>query len=329
VRVIQTLPNSHKKSKLGSETSSAEGNNNSDNSALVSIGNTSFGFNFDSEEGANSGNSDKNEQSDDSEGAAGVGNEKTAKNVEAKARAQLKHDKATVALRGDDHPSTVTMPKRGRENSSVSMTYSVTTSNADLVSVTHDSISASPQERLLSKQSAEGRPENQLLQHAPMSSLSSSVGALKRAQSGEPEDNTGYNSDDESVYSESKQRAAPATAATQLALENASSAGSAAAAETNSAAAETRQSSTASRAGAGSTTSGSKRRKKNLDDNKREERNAREKERSFRIAKQISDLRDALSAGGIVIPKGTKSSVLVEAANYIRMLQEHQYRSEM
>ena len=62
---------------------------------------------------------------------------------------------------------------------------------------------------------------------------------------------------------------------------------------------------------------------------KREERNAREKERSFRISHQISELRTLLSSGGVIVPKGTKSSVLTEAANYIRMLQQHQYRSEI
>jgi PAS domain-containing protein len=62
---------------------------------------------------------------------------------------------------------------------------------------------------------------------------------------------------------------------------------------------------------------------------KREERNAREKERSFRISRQINELRDLLSTGGVIVPKGTKSSVLTEAANYIRMLQQHQYRSEI
>lgn len=71
------------------------------------------------------------------------------------------------------------------------------------------------------------------------------------------------------------------------------------------------------------------RKKKKLDDLKREERNAREKERSFRISKQINELRNLLSSGGVIVPKGTKSSVLTEAANYIRMLQQHQYRSEM
>lgn len=69
--------------------------------------------------------------------------------------------------------------------------------------------------------------------------------------------------------------------------------------------------------------------RKKADDHKREERNAREKERSFRISKQINELRTLLSSGGVIVPKGTKSSVLTEAANYIRMLQQHQYRSEM
>ena len=69
--------------------------------------------------------------------------------------------------------------------------------------------------------------------------------------------------------------------------------------------------------------------KKKLDDMKREERNAREKERSFRISRQINELRNLLASGGVLVPKGTKSSVLTEAANYIRMLQQHQYRSEM
>jgi hypothetical protein len=69
--------------------------------------------------------------------------------------------------------------------------------------------------------------------------------------------------------------------------------------------------------------------KKHLDEGKREERNAREKERSFRISRQINELRNLLSTGGVIVPKGTKSSVLTEAANYIRMLQQHQYRSEM
>ena len=66
-----------------------------------------------------------------------------------------------------------------------------------------------------------------------------------------------------------------------------------------------------------------------LGEDKREERNAREKERSFRISRQITELRNLLSSGGVIVPKGTKSSVLTEAANYIRMLQQHQYKSEI
>jgi hypothetical protein len=72
-----------------------------------------------------------------------------------------------------------------------------------------------------------------------------------------------------------------------------------------------------------------KKKKKKLAENKRVKRNAREKERSFRISKQINELRGLLSSGGVIVPKGTKSSVLTEAAHYIRMLQQHQYRSEM
>mmetsp|Transcript_15536 Transcript_15536/g.29301 ORF Transcript_15536/g.29301 Transcript_15536/m.29301 type:complete len:512 (+) Transcript_15536:317-1852(+) len=69
--------------------------------------------------------------------------------------------------------------------------------------------------------------------------------------------------------------------------------------------------------------------KKKLDDIKREERNAREKERSYRITSQINELRNLLSTGGVIVPKGTKNAVLTEAANYIRVLQQQQYKSEI
>lgn len=69
--------------------------------------------------------------------------------------------------------------------------------------------------------------------------------------------------------------------------------------------------------------------KKKLDDMKREERNAREKERSYRITSQINELRNLLSSGGVIVPKGTKNAVLTEAANYIRILQQQQYKSEI
>lgn len=66
-----------------------------------------------------------------------------------------------------------------------------------------------------------------------------------------------------------------------------------------------------------------------MDPNKRKERNAREKERSCRIARQIDDLRTLLSRGGVIVSKGTKSSVLAEAANYINILQQQQAQWEM
>ena len=61
----------------------------------------------------------------------------------------------------------------------------------------------------------------------------------------------------------------------------------------------------------------------------REQRNAREKERSGRIAKQIDDLRSLLSKGGVIVAKGTKSSVLSETANYINSLQQQQIQWEL
>lgn len=66
-----------------------------------------------------------------------------------------------------------------------------------------------------------------------------------------------------------------------------------------------------------------------VEPDKRKERNAREKERSCRIARQIDDLRALLSRGGVVVSKGTKSSVLSEAANYISLLQQQQVQWEM
>lgn len=69
--------------------------------------------------------------------------------------------------------------------------------------------------------------------------------------------------------------------------------------------------------------------KKPLTNERREERNLREKERSLKITQQIHELRNLLSMGGVIVPKGTKSTILTEVANYIRLLQQQQYRSEM
>ncbi len=103
--------------------------------------------------------------------------------------------------------------------------------------------------------------------------------------------------------------------------------------------------------------------KKQLSNERREERNLREKERSLKITQQIHELRNLLSLGGVIVPKvgeyscreislpnfvctfpnvyyirgfrspfslqGTKSTILTEAANYIRLLQQHQQRFEV
>jgi len=66
-----------------------------------------------------------------------------------------------------------------------------------------------------------------------------------------------------------------------------------------------------------------------LTNERREERNMREKERSLKITQQIHELRNLLSVGGVIVPKGTKSTILAECANYIRLLQQHQVQSEM
>lgn len=67
----QTFGDREKSGETGSNSSNGGGSgNNSDNSALISLGNTSFGFNFDSEEGLNnSPNNSNNSEEGDSDGS--------------------------------------------------------------------------------------------------------------------------------------------------------------------------------------------------------------------------------------------------------------------
>ena len=54
------------------------------------------------------------------------------------------------------------------------------------------------------------------------------------------------------------------------------------------------------------------REKKPLTNERREERNMREKERSLKITQQIHELRDLLSSGGVLVPKvGSLSSAIL------------------
>lgn len=55
--------------------------------------------------------------------------------------------------------------------------------------------------------------------------------------------------------------------------------------------------------GDGSLHAGGSKKKKPLTNERREERNMREKERSLKITQQIHELRNLLSSGGIIVPK--------------------------
>lgn len=274
--------------KTGSETGengSSNGGNNSDNSALVSIGNTSFGFNFDSEDGNNSGNNSKAEQNDIGEDSDGSGRSdskvpaKASTNAELAPSADPMHDTSKLSLTDSSNLT------NGEKESSASAAHKAAAANAveNLKSIANSCIS---------KKAEESKPSRK-----------------RKASDKSGNDSGGYNSDDEGSGS----KAQPVKTVSDE--PGASSRGGSAA--------------TDSRKGecVGGSPKGKK--KKKLDTRKREERNAREKERSFRISKQINELRNLLSSGGVIVPKGTKSSVLTEAANYIRMLQQHQYRSEM
>lgn len=221
--------NHPQRTKSGSESGSVSGGNNSEDSALVSIGNASFGFNFDSEEGlgANTNNTSSTARSD---GISDQNSEFDDIGIEDRI------NKKRIAA--------PTMASTGNED----VTEKI----------------------LLSVKSLE-RPESS---------------KSKKRVSTEDINAALLDDNDDSLDDEDPKQYEQAPCA-----------------------------------------SSKKRRKTN--DRKRVERNAREKERSFRITKQINDIRDLLASGGVIVPKGTKSSVLGEAAGYIRTLQHHQYKSEM
>lgn len=240
------------------ESGSSNGGNHSDNSALVSLGNTSFGFNFDSEESNSTHNNSEN--NDNSEDSDAVGDSKI---------------KAVGSGKNSGSNSSSGQQHNGAKMSTVS---SLTTSSSQHLNRSD-------------RDAADAAVAN-------LRNIANSF-AMTTADIGKPKarsdnDSGGYNSDTDDDMSSNKS-ATRVTSSSSI---------------------------TRSRDMKG-------RKKRKLDDKKREERNAREKERSFRISKQINELRALLSNGGIIVPKGTKSSVLTEAANYIRMLQQHQYRSEM
>ena len=252
------LMKSLRRRKAGSESGSSSGGNNSEDSALVSLGNSSFVFNFDSEEGPSGQNSEHNSE----------------QNSESNSGQNSDDDGKLPATTAEESPSS---PAKG------SGPVVPQPSKSSTSSLTNNS-SASAEESALESAAHVAAANNAM---ASLQSIAASTfaqvekeSANRKRKNRDQEESVGYLSDDEA---KSRPRAP----------------------------------------GEG------KGKKKKVVDRKREERNAREKERSFRIAKQINELRELLSSGGIIVPKGTKSSVLTEAANYIRMLQQHQYRSEM
>jgi Helix-loop-helix DNA-binding domain len=276
---LNNLMKSMRTGKGNSESGSSNGGDHSDNSALVSIGNTSFGFNFDSEEGcSNNSKEGQNDSNEDSDGNA-------------------QNDKAPVV----NSSSTSSNKKRSPQQDQAASKGS--SGAGDEMKSTTSSLSSStnsnPYNNAEQRQAAAhavaslasiARAYPKLSDNSNAASMREALDRKRKKDDDKDADSGGYNTDDEE----------------QKAPERVSGS------ESNS-------------------KGGAKSRKKKREENehKREERNQREKERSFRISKQITDLRNLLSSGGVVVPKGTKSSVLTEAANYIRLLQQHQYRSEM
>lgn len=276
----------------GESGGSSNGENNSDNSALVSIGNTSFGFNFDSEEQTpNNSDRDRNENSEDSDDQ------------------QRAHKKAAASTSNTIPQQVASATTSVPENSS----HPIMTNSASTTSVRHLGASLESSLRMLSN-------ENNLTSRADAMAILQAIAARNLQPMGAASYVQQESSGASSQQSMDMQALSSSNQKRKATDEGDSSAGYHTDDEGRS---ETLQS------GSGNDETGRGKKKKRVNERKREERNLREKERSLRISKQINDLRDLLSSGGVIVPKGTKSSVLTEAANYIRMLQQHQYRSEL
>jgi hypothetical protein len=284
-----------------SETGSSNGGNNSDNSALVSLGNTSFGFNFDSEESnSKEGQNDSNEDSDGNIQISGSNNQRAPKNAGTT-------NQSTTKKRASNSRSDTLVTASSISSSNISSTHHGSTNGDNSAVVEQQQVQAAADAVANLESIARSYPKLQNESQATFTEADNAEAqrqALDRKRKAEQQfdankdaDSGGYNTDDDEEEAHSSFRG----------------------------------SSRNEKTGGGTTKTPSNKRKYKAkeNENKREERNQREKERSFRISKQITELRDLLSSGGVVVPKGTKSSVLTEAATYIRMLQQHQYRSEM
>ena len=264
-------------SQLSNSGGSAD---NSDNSGIVSFGNNSFGFNFDSEDAIMNSSSD-----DDGSGNGPA----TTDAATGKASSQPVNKNAST----NGKPP---MPVKA----------SISTKEG------HDAAAAAAVENLkniasqfTSKADADEKPDGK------------SSGRKRKV--GEDDEKSGYNSDDEGTGAQNQATGENGNCQSAFAKPS----------PIPSSSSQTPVSVKSEADLHSQEDSEDTKKKSKLHDSKREERNAREKERSFRISRQINELRSLLSSGGVIVPKGTKSSVLSEAANYIRMLQQHQYRSYM
>lgn len=287
--------------KTNSESGSSNGGNNSDNSALISLGNTSFGFNFDSEE---NGSEERNDtQSDDSDGNGPP---------DSKVHPVTSSSESGGSNSGISGPQHLARQNLKAQPVSTPSMSSLTSSTPDGVmsSAAHRQAAANAVANLQSIANSVSMSSGAASDGKPMARPTERKRKAERSSDGG--DSGGYDSDDERGDNE---RNPNEMKSSDSGLRGPSSSCGGGSVDTES--------------NDGDHTGGGRKKKKKLNEGKREERNAREKERSFRISKQIDELRALLSTGGVIVPKGTKSSVLVEAANYIRMLQQHQYRSEM
>lgn len=310
----------------GSESGSSQGNP-SDNSALVSLGNNSFGFNFDSDERCSNNEGSKNGSSNggDSNNEDSDGNEK-----------QIMAEK----------PASSSFHSGAAKNSTVAVT--VTTASTTNNNAT-DSASHSGMDEIATHSSSSNKRGRKLTYNprdlqTQISSLTASSGfdgnnnnekilktLLSQTRTSETTGNEAEANDAAnkmealarsipshcSRSNEERKRKATDTSSNNNTNDDSDSEGG-----YNTDDDERKKF-------IGNKKRSTSKKDPALNEMKREERNQREKERSFRISKQITELRDLLSTGGVAITKGTKSSVLTEAANYIRILQQRQYRSEM
>jgi hypothetical protein len=333
-------------SVIGSNSSGS--GNNSDNSAVLSIGNGSFGFNFDCDE-MNNNNSDGKTNDSDSDGNSppkakdeGCGNLKVItgeSNSEGDGSGSSRHWKSSVSSltqQSDSDNKVGNMSHDAAAAAAVANLHSIanaysSTEKGDEGKNNDDrfrhgnwkscELTKYDFSNFFPADSQSHTPE--VLPSQVVSSLPTHRGK-RAAPDMEDQDSGGYDSDGDG---EPALSCAASSIGSVYAARNVAVSHSQKPLPTHTSSShayiESNGTSTSSNHGR------SRKKPKKLDEGKREERNAREKERSFRISKQINDLRNLLSSGGVIVPKGTKSSVLTEAANYIRMLQQHQYRSEM